>query len=554
MAVPEKIGKYEVVKQLGEGAMGFVLKARDLKINRDVAIKGVHKHLLDADVGNEVKQRFIHEVQAVGQLRHPNIVAIYETDEYLEEGSETPIPYFVMEFVEGRELDAILKAGERFSQENAVNIVRQILQAFDYTHKHGIIHRDIKPANIFITDSGEVKIADFGIAKIENSELTQMGSVLGTPNYMSPEQCAGQVIDNRSDLFSIAIVFYELLTGEKPFQGNSLHAIMHKIVNSIPEAPSSMNPAVSTELDTVILKALSKLPEQRYQTAGEFLHALLSAIGERQIERRSKPRNEGSQFGSDGSHIKAPLTEQRKTAANTSDDATVIAGANLTKPQDDDKTVVQGLGLTDFKFDEPSNYEKTQLLEDNIPPVRKGSNRLGYVLTGFMLLITVVGGVYWYFNTDDSKIGNYISELEKKTKDSISVAGGIESSDKKLSQPKDNLSAASDTIKTNLSAQEVSKVQKLLKVAEINEKTGRLIWPPTSNAVYIYRLALKIDPNNHKAQNSIQRIADKLVAKAEELKASNDIKTLQAHLEVCLESFPKHARLRQMQDEIGKGL
>lgn len=172
MAFPDKIGKYQVIQQLGEGAMGFVLKARDPKINRDVAIKGVHKHLLDADVGSEVKQRFIHEVQAVGQLRHPNIVAIYETDEYLEEGSDTPIPYFVMEFVEGRELDDILKSGERFSQENAVNIVRQILQAFEYTHQHGIIHRDIKPANVFITEHGEVKIADFGIAKIENSELT----------------------------------------------------------------------------------------------------------------------------------------------------------------------------------------------------------------------------------------------------------------------------------------------------------------------------------------------------------------------------------------------
>lgn len=537
--------------------MGFVLKARDPKINRDVAIKGVHKHLLDADVGNEVKQRFIHEVQAVGQLRHPNIVAIYETDEYLEEGSETPIPYFVMEFVEGRELDAMLKSGERFSQQNAVNIVRQMLQAFDYTHKHGIIHRDIKPANVFITDAGEVKIADFGIAKIENSELTQMGSVLGTPNYMSPEQCAGQVIDNRSDLFSIAIVFYELLTGEKPFQGNSLHAIMHKIVNSIPESPSSMNPAVSTELDAVILKALSKLPDQRYQTAGEFLHALLAAIGERQVERRSKPRNENSQFGDD-SRIQAQAVKQRKAVPNTNDDATVIAGSNLDQFQSDDKTVVQSLGLTDFNFDESPDYEKTQLLEENIAPIKKRSNKWGYIFTGFMLLVTAGGGVYWYFNTDGSKTDRHIDSVGNSALDSASKnAKDSVSKDTKSSVSRDtknSLSATNEAVKSNLSEAEVAKVQKLLKVAEINEKTGRLIWPPTSNAVYIYRLALKIDPHNHKAQNSIQRIADKLVAKAEELKAANDIKTLQAHLDVSLESFPQHARLRQIQGEIDKGL
>lgn len=276
---PKTIDKYQIERVLGEGAMGLVYKALDPKIGRTVAIKTIHKHLLEDKIGEELRNRFAHEVRAVGKLTHPNIVAIYETDEYYEsENATTPIPYFVMEFVAGKELDFYLKDDARFPLEKVLDIMRQMLSAFDYTHKLGIVHRDIKPANVFLTDDGEVKIADFGIARIENSNLTQAGSVLGTPNYMSPEQCTGQSMDHRSDLFSIGIVFYELLTGEKPFNGNSMHAVMHKIVSSEPEKPSDLNPAVPAALNQVIARALSKSPSMRFQSADEFRKAIDAAM------------------------------------------------------------------------------------------------------------------------------------------------------------------------------------------------------------------------------------------------------------------------------------
>jgi serine/threonine-protein kinase len=574
MSVPSKIGKYEIVKPLGEGAMGIVLKARDLKIARDVAIKTIHKHLLDGDVGDEVKQRFIHEVRAVGQLRHPNIVAIYETDDYFEEGEDTPIPYFVMEYVEGKELEGILKAGERFSQARAIDIVRQVLLAFDYTHGHGIIHRDIKPANIFITPQGEVKIADFGIARIENSELTQMGSVLGTPNYMSPEQCAGQAIDNRSDLFSIGIVFYELLTGEKPFQGNSMHAVMHKIVNTIPDAPSLMNPVISDGLDAVLLKALAKRPDDRYQTAGEFLAAVMAAVGENGTQVGGQTLGSVishgvSQLGAFDSAAESELAQtavQSRRSVTDSDETVVVAqgvtavglgsahaldaaaevtllnpdsakasAATVAMPGEDQAALAAKTQHIDALGEQGGQSQLADRVATKGAPIT-------FVLLAVLVCIITGAAVYYYFNWRSS--------------DGEVLSGESDFGAPLTPSQRDNEDISADAIKAPaaiLTDEQVAKVQKLLRVAEINEKTGRLVWPPTSNAVYVYRLAMEIDPDNNKARQALSRIAAKLIATAEELDAKADIEALSAHLEVSLQSFPRNRRLLALQEKISQG-
>ncbi|MBU2874213.1 serine/threonine protein kinase [Marinobacter salexigens] len=287
--VRESFAKYKVEEVLGEGAMGVVYACYDSAIGRRVAIKTIHAHLLQGAEGEELRQRFSREIRAVGKLSHPNIVGIFDTDEATDDKGAIE-PYFVMEFVDGQDLQAYLASGTRFPLTKTIDIACQVLDAFEYTHKLGIIHRDVKPANIFLTEDGHIKIADFGIARVDNSSLTQTGAVMGTPNYMSPEQCSGQVMDSRSDLFSIAVVLYELLTGEKAFSGNSVHATMMKLVQSNPEPPSVFNPSLPKSLDAVMAKALAKSPDDRFQSAAEFARAL-------------EPFKQGSKSAPQGSEV-----------------------------------------------------------------------------------------------------------------------------------------------------------------------------------------------------------------------------------------------------------
>lgn len=264
MSHPDTIGKYNIEGVLGKGAMGVVYKGFDPNIARPVAIKTIHKNLLDSEMGQEMLRRFQTEAQAVGKLSHANIVGIYEFDQY--QGT----PYFVMEFVEGKDLKTLIKEQKSFTLDEAIKIISPVLDGLAYVHEFGIVHRDIKPANIFITNKGVVKIADFGIARMDNSELTQVGSVLGTPSYMSPEQCIGAGVDARSDLFSTGVVLYELLTGTKPFRADQATAIISNVINLKPDNPSSINKELNSSFDHVIKKALAKNANQRYQTASEF--------------------------------------------------------------------------------------------------------------------------------------------------------------------------------------------------------------------------------------------------------------------------------------------
>lgn len=263
-----RLGKYRIDRVLGKGAMGVVYKGFDPNIDRPVAIKTIHKSLLDSDMGQELLSRFRNEAKAVGRLQHTNIVSIYEFDQH--EGT----PFFAMELVDGQELRGLLRDGLRLSLEETIHLFDQILDGLAYTHSFGIVHRDIKPANIFVLKNGNAKIADFGIARVDNSELTMAGSVLGTPSYMSPEQCMGQPADSRSDLFSTAVMLYEVLTGQKTFAGETAAAIMHSVASVNPEPPSKINPELPPAIDELLKKALAKNPQQRFQSAIEFKAAL----------------------------------------------------------------------------------------------------------------------------------------------------------------------------------------------------------------------------------------------------------------------------------------
>ena len=270
MAEISRIGKYEIRRELGRGAMGVVYEGYDPMIKRIVALKTIRTEALAGDNAENVVARFRREAQAAGRLSHPNIVAIYDI------GEDEGIWYIAMEFIRGRELKDYFQANERFAPADIARIMTQILDALGYSHRLGVVHRDIKPANIILLPDGAVKVADFGIAHIESSNMTQVGTVLGTPSYMSPEQIMGLPIDGRSDLFSAGVILYQFLTGERPFSGSAT-ATMHKVLQEDPLPPSRFNVQVPGAMDAVVRKALAKRPDERFQTADDFATAIKTA-------------------------------------------------------------------------------------------------------------------------------------------------------------------------------------------------------------------------------------------------------------------------------------
>jgi predicted Ser/Thr protein kinase len=275
---PKTIGKYEIVATIGKGSMGVVFKGLDPLIGRFVAIKTIRPEA-DGFEEQEIHQRFRREAQAAGRMSHANIVSIYE---YGEDASGA---FIAMEFVEGKTLAQALAEGRRFDLETIVNIMTGLLSALEYSHKLGVVHRDIKPANIMLTEQGDVKVADFGIAGLESSTLTRTGIMIGTPSYMAPEQLLGQRVDGRVDIFAAGTVFYQLLTGHRPFQG-ALPSVMHQVVWVNPESPSARNAEVPPGFDEVVAKALAKRPEDRFQSAAAFLAAIRAVVGDRDPTRR----------------------------------------------------------------------------------------------------------------------------------------------------------------------------------------------------------------------------------------------------------------------------
>jgi serine/threonine-protein kinase len=264
----EKIGRYEIVGQLGRGAMGIVYKALDPTIGRTVALKTMRLDVQGPET-SELLARFRNEARLAGVLNHPNIVTIYDA------GEINGLFYMAMEYIEGKTLYQLLLQEHALHFEHVLDLSRQICAGLDAASSQRVVHRDIKPANIMMLPSGVVKIMDFGIAKAGGS-MTSTGEVLGTPNYMSPEQVKGKPLDGRSDLFSYGVILYEMVTGEKPFAGDNITTIIYKIVNEEPIPPRELNPEIHPGLDRVILKALAKNPHDRYQLGADLVMALES--------------------------------------------------------------------------------------------------------------------------------------------------------------------------------------------------------------------------------------------------------------------------------------
>jgi serine/threonine-protein kinase len=273
MASANFIGRYEIVAELGRGAMGSVFKATDPAVGRTVALKTIHSAALNGAQSEEYRARFYREARASGVLAHPGIVPVFDVGEH--EGA----PFLVMEFVEGRTLDSAIKKGERFTLDRVCEIGQQLAEALGYAHRQGVIHRDIKPANILMTSrevygSERPRITDFGIAKLAASEITTTGQLLGTPSFMPPEQFTGAPIDGRADLFSLGVILYSMATGEQPFPGETMTAVSYKVVYTEPIPPSKLNPAIPAGLESVILRCLAKSPADRYQNGEELAQDL----------------------------------------------------------------------------------------------------------------------------------------------------------------------------------------------------------------------------------------------------------------------------------------
>ncbi|MGQ9695892.1 MAG: CHASE2 domain-containing serine/threonine-protein kinase [Thermodesulfobacteriota bacterium] len=267
--LPKKIGRYEILGELGKGAMGVVYKGRDPIIGRLVAIKTIRfDRLYEAQEIEGLKERFFIEAQAAGKLIHPHIVTIFDV------GEDRGLSFMAMEFVEGEPLSKFTNKERLLPLEKTIKLISESAEALDFAHRQGIVHRDIKPANIMLTPNGQAKVMDFGIAKLPTSTLTQTGSILGTPAYMSPEQISGRDLDGRSDLFSLGCVFYELLTGTRPFKGENLSALSYQITQGTPLLPSELNQQIPSILDVFIFKALAKSPQQRFQNGQEMANSL----------------------------------------------------------------------------------------------------------------------------------------------------------------------------------------------------------------------------------------------------------------------------------------
>ncbi len=268
--------RYEIGAVIGRGGMAEVHEGRDVRLGRRVAIK-----ILRPDLAKDptFQARFRREAQSAASLNHPNIVAVYDTgqDNLSPVGDNgepaVVVPYIVMEYVDGMTLRQIVASGRRLLPERALEITAGILAALDYAHRHGIVHRDIKPANVMLTRTGDVKVMDFGIARAINdvtSTMTSASAVMGTAQYLSPEQARGEVVDARSDLYSTGVVLFELLTGKAPFTGDSAVAIAYQHVSEMPAIPSTIEPGVSPEIDAVVMRALAKRADDRYQSASDF--------------------------------------------------------------------------------------------------------------------------------------------------------------------------------------------------------------------------------------------------------------------------------------------
>ena len=311
MQAPERLGKYLIRRELGRGAMGVVYEGYDPLIERAVALKVLRLDEGNAELAAELRMRFRREAQAAGRLNHPGIVAIHE---YGEDGA-AGTAFIAMELVRGRDLKTAFDAGTRFTLQQTGRLMAELLAALQHAHERGVVHRDIKPGNVILLEGGGVKVADFGIARLDTSELTQLGSVLGTVSHMAPEQLTGEPVDGRSDLYSCGVILYQLLTGERPFNGPPA-SLMHKVLHEQPVPPSQRAPALPVALDAVVLKAMAKEPARRHADARTFAAALHAALAEPRPGATPTPAAEEAT-------VLLPRAAERAVAASAPGDMTL---------------------------------------------------------------------------------------------------------------------------------------------------------------------------------------------------------------------------------------
>jgi serine/threonine-protein kinase len=281
-----KVGRYEVLGELGKGSMGLVYKAKDPKINRLVAIKTIRfSDEFDEDVIDEIKERFFREAEIAGQLSHPSIVTIHDV------GYDKDLTYMAMEYLEGEDLEKYIIKTNLLPLRRVLDIISKSADALGFAHKSDVIHRDIKPANIMLLKNGQIKVTDFGIAKAISSSRTKTGVILGTPNYMSPEQIMGQKIDARSDIFSLGVLFFQLITGELPFHGENLSALLYQITQVKHPSPRDYNPKIPKICEQIVDKAMAKNPGNRFKTAAEMAKVLRMFISKIDQARKKGSSN-----------------------------------------------------------------------------------------------------------------------------------------------------------------------------------------------------------------------------------------------------------------------
>jgi eukaryotic-like serine/threonine-protein kinase len=316
MDTPSRIGRYEILEELGRGAMGMVYRAKDPSMDRIVAIKTIIAVALKSEQESEFRERFYREARAAGGLAHPGIVPVFDVGEH--EG----VPFLVMEFISGRTLADTIKKGERLSPERACEIGQRIAEALGYAHQRGVIHRDIKPANILLTSKEAYgierpKITDFGVAKLAEARTTMTGQLLGTPAFMPPEQFTGGPIDGRADIFALGVVLYWMATGEQPFPGDSITAVSYKVVHTEPVPPRKLNPWIPARLEAVIMKCLAKSPDERYQTGEELAQDLAKIREQGKVTPAKAPAAEAAFAAAAGADPGATMSATAMASAPT---------------------------------------------------------------------------------------------------------------------------------------------------------------------------------------------------------------------------------------------
>lgn len=380
---PRRINdRYDLGETLGFGGMSEVHLARDTRLSRDVAIK-----ILRADLARDPSfyERFRREAQNAASLNHPTIVQVYDTGE--AQTSSGPLPYIVMEYVDGETLRDVLRRDGTIAPQAAMTWMADVCAALDFSHRNGIVHRDMKPANVMLTRAGEIKVMDFGIARAmsdPSAGMTQTAAVIGTAQYLSPEQARGDSVDARSDVYAAGCVLFELLTGQPPFTGDSPVSVAYQHVREDPPTPSSILDTVPPELDSITLKALSKNPANRYQTAGEMRQDLIRVLAGRKPEAPMVLSDEERD-----ALLTEPAKSRRRATAPVAAAAATAGAANSsgTEPADDDPPTA--IVDTSAPADAPRRRHSS-------PPKRGSRSRLLMLFSAAVIALVLVGGTTWY--------------------------------------------------------------------------------------------------------------------------------------------------------------